>query len=348
MFDLDYHTAKTVNEAEIREFTALSNKLRQETLPDDPPAQAEVRIHEFKNMPDFVDIHIWLARENNAAVGYANLQVVHLPENQHMAQFNIQILPEHRNKGLGKTILREVCNTAKTANRSLLLAFSHDKIPAGEIFLEGYGFSRSMDTKVSQLSILEIEPDKLEHWIKDGQTRASDYELGSWDGAIPEPEILAFSKLMDVMNTQPKGDLDMEDQHISPEVIRDMEKVKLGSGGKRITSYVKHRTTGEFAGYTELEWHPTRASIVTQEATGVNLEHRNLGLGRWLKAANLQAMLRLNPEAKFVRTGNANVNAAMLKINVDLGFKPYFTSIVWQGNTDTVLEKLDAQNASLA
>ncbi len=340
MFEITQHTAKSISETEIREFTELSNTLRTETHPNDPPAQPEVRIQEFKNMPDFVEVHIWLARANNGAIGFANLQIVHLPDNQHMAQCNIQVVPEHRNKGLGSTILKQVCETAKNANRSLLLAFSHDKIPAGESFLEHYGFGRGMETKVSQLEVANLETDKLETWIKAAQTRASDYELGSWDGAIPEVDILAFSKLMDVMNTQPKGDLEMEDQHISPEVIRDMEKVKFGAGGKRIVSYVKHRTTGEFAGYTELEWHPTRASIVTQEATGVNLEHRNQGLGRWLKAANLQAMLRLNPETKFVRTGNADTNAAMLKINIELGFEPYHAATVWQGNTDTILEKL--------
>ncbi len=340
MFELEHRTAKTVSETEIREFTALANELRKETQPDDPPSQAEVRIQEFKNLPDFVEVHIWLATENNAAIGFANLQIVHLPDNQHMAQFNIQILAEHRNKGLGKTILKKVFDTAKNANRSLLIAMSHDKIPAGEIFLEHYGFTRGMETKVSQLSVYEFESDKLEHWINGGQTRASDYVLGSWNGAIPENELAAFAVLMDVMNTQPKGDLEMEDEHLSPEVIRDLEKVKFGSGGKRVISYVKHRTSGKFAGYTELEWHPTRASIVTQQATGVNLEHRNIGLGRWLKAANLKEMLAMNPEAKFVRTGNANDNAAMLKINLELGFKPYFASTVWQGNTDTIFERL--------
>ncbi len=340
MFKLEHHTAKTITEAEIREFTALANELRKETHPDDPPSQAEVRIQEFKNMPDFVEVHIWLARENNAAIGYANMQVAHLPDNQHVAQLNVQILPEHRNKGLGKTILKEVCDTAKDANRSLLLAISHDKISAGESFLERYGFGRGMETKVSQLEVAKLESGMLEDWIKTGETRASDYLLGTWDAAIPEGEVVAFAKLMDVMNTQPKGDLEMEDEHLSPQVIRDMEKVKFGSGGKRVISYVKHRSTGEFAGYSELEWHPTRASIVTQQATGVNPEHRNLGLGRWLKAANLKEMLAMNLDAKFVRTGNANDNAAMLKINIELGFAPYHAATVWQGNTDIILEKL--------
>ncbi len=340
MFELEYRTAKTVSENEIREFTELSNILRKETHPNDPPSQPEVRIQELKNMPDFVELHIWLARVNTVAVGVATIQILHLPDNQHMANLNTQILPEYRRQGLGKQFLKQAINIAKNANRSLLMAFSHDKIPAGETFLERYGFTRGMEARVSQLEIAKLETTKLEDWIKDGQTRASDYMLGSWDGAIPEDEISAFATLMDVMNTQPKGDLEMEDEHISPEVIRDIEKVKFGAGGKRVISYVKHRSTGEFAGYTELEWHPTRASIVSQEATGVNLEHRNHGLGRWLKAANLKEMLAMNPEAKFVRTGNANVNAAMLKINVELGFEPYHAATVWQGNTDAILEKL--------
>jgi mycothiol synthase len=347
MFEIEYHTAKTISEAEIREFTALGNILRLEVQPDDPPAQAEVRIHEFKNMPDFVEVHIWLARVNHNAIGVTNMQIAHLPENQHLANYMIQILPEHRDKGLGKQFLERVLDVAKSANRSLLLTSSNDKIPAGTAFLEHFGFTPGLEQKVSQLEIAKLVTGLLEDWIKAGEIRASDYVLGCWDGAIPEDEIAAFAQLMDVMNTQPKGDLEMQDMHVSPALIRDMEKVKFGSGGKRVTSYVKHRSTGAFAGYTELEWHPTRASIISQEATGVNPEHRNLGLGKWLKAANLREMLRLNPEAKFVRTGNANTNAAMLKINVELGFKPYFTSIVWQGNTDTVLEKLQTQNASL-
>jgi mycothiol synthase len=340
MFEIEHRTAKTVSEAEIIEFTELSNVLRKETHPNDPPSHPEVRIQEFKNLPDFVEVHIWLAKENNKAIGFTNLQIVHLPDNQHMANFSIQVLPEKRKQGLGKAFLERVLNVAKTANRSLLMTFSHDKIPAGEAFLERYGYTRGMETKVSQLEVAKLESGKLENWIEAGQTRAADYLLGSWNGAVPEEEIVAFASLMEVMNTQPKGDLQMDDEHISPEVIRDMEKVKFGAGGKRVISYVKHRNTGEFAGYTELEWHPTRASIVSQEATGVNLQHRNQGLGRWLKAANLKEMLALNPEAKFVRTGNANVNAAMLKINIELGFEPYHAATVWQGNTDTILEKL--------
>ena len=51
-------------------------------------------------------------------------------------------------------------------------------------------------------------------------------------------------------------------------------------------------------------------------------EHRNLGLGRWLKAANALRLLDERPEVTTIETWNAGVNAAMLAINHAMGFQP--------------------------
>ena len=52
-------------------------------------------------------------------------------------------------------------------------------------------------------------------------------------------------------------------------------------------------------------------------------KYRGHGLGKWLKAAMLEKVLAERPAVKFVRTGNADENVPMLKINHALGFKPY-------------------------
>jgi len=44
----------------------------------------------------------------------------------------------------------------------------------------------------------------------------------------------------------------------------------------------------------------------------------------------LQRILRLHPEIERVRTGNADANVAMLKINRELGYRPYIATTVWQ------------------
>jgi hypothetical protein len=43
---------------------------------------------------------------------------------------------------------------------------------------------------------------------------------------------------------------------------------------------------------------------------------------------------------KRVRTGNADSNAEMLRINEELGFKPYQSQTFWQVETDKVLAYL--------
>jgi hypothetical protein len=94
------------------------------------------------------------------------------------------------------------------------------------------------------------------------------------------------------------------------------------------------------AGFTELSWNPKRAAIVWQHGTGVLVSHRGKGLGRYLKAINMEAMLAANPAARFVRTGNADSNAPMLAINRQMGFEPFISETVWQANAAAVVSRL--------
>lgn len=58
--------------------------------------------------------------------------------------------------------------------------------------------------------------------------------------------------------------------------------------------------------------------------------HRGHGLGRWLKAVNIQALHGANERTGVVRTSNADSNAAMLAINHEMGFRPLIADMIWQ------------------
>jgi RimJ/RimL family protein N-acetyltransferase len=93
--------------------------------------------------------------------------------------------------------------------------------------------------------------------------------------------------------------------------------------GARIWTLVaREDATGELAGYTALFFPKHRPWQAQQGDTGVDPAHRNKGLGRWLKAANLLRLLDERPEAQVVDTDNADSNEPMLNINMALGFRP--------------------------
>ena len=58
--------------------------------------------------------------------------------------------------------------------------------------------------------------------------------------------------------------------------------------------------------------------------------HRGHRLGLWMKAVMLDRIMRERPDAKYIRTGNANTNSQMLGINTQLGFKMAWQSTLWQ------------------
>ena len=101
------------------------------------------------------------------------------------------------------------------------------------------------------------------------------------------------------------------------------------------------------AGFTEVFWHPNRPQLLNQGGTGIFPEYRNNGLGRWLKAAMLHKVLRERPEVKFVRTSNADSNAPMVKINRELGFKPYISQCMWQVEVEKTREYLASEQLAV-
>ena len=128
--------------------------------------------------------------------------------------------------------------------------------------------------------------------------------------------------------------------HATPEQLRQIEQNLFARGSQRWTFYVVETATGKFAGYTETVWNPNRPEILRQDMTGVFPEFRNKGLGRWLKATMLAKVIKDRPEVKYIRTQNADSNAAMLKINTELGFQPYMANALWQVEVKRVLEYL--------
>jgi mycothiol synthase len=333
---------KEANQAEYAALNQHNNLMRHERQPDDPAIPLEEMIQELKNLPPFVDVKMWCVWDANqeGIIAQGNVALILMEENKHLAQVDITVQPGFRRQGLGSQLLTLVTKAAQADCRRLLLTQTFDRIPAGEAFMNRLGAQKGLVGHVNQLRMSDLDHGLIEHWLEHGHMHSAEFELGLWEGPYPEDQIVAVTQLTELTNQQPFGDIEINDMHMTPEQLRQAEQQLFARGNQRWTFYIIDKAIGKFAGYTETIWNPNRPEILYQDMTGVFPEYRNKGLGRWLKAAMLDKVLKDRPQVKFVRTGNADINAAMLKINTELGFKPYMASTFWQVEINRVLAYL--------
>ncbi len=341
---------RNATQAEYRAANELQNRIRAERLPDDPPIPVEEMIANFQNIPSFMQVAAWAAwnPDDSAIVADASIAMRLTEDNKHAAEMNIEVLPEFRQHGIARQLLAQIVDVAQREHRTLLIMNTTERIPAGEAFMNRLGAQRGMEGHTNQLKIAELDRDLIRDWQARAQERATGFELGLWKGPYPEADLEGVVTLWNVMNTAPRDNLQIEDFKMTPEHIRQQEQAMIAQGRQRWTMYAREKATGKFAGYTEVFWHPNRPQILQQAATAVFPHYRGNGLGRWLKAAMLAKILRDRPAVKFIRTDNADSNAAMLKINRELGFKPYISQCVWQVETEKVLEYLNKNQMAFA
>ncbi len=289
---------------------------------------------------------VWSA-DRAAIVAAGDSWILRTEDNQHLAHFNIEVLPRYRRMGIGRHLLGKIGERARQEGRRLMLTATNARMPGGAAFMEHLGATKGLEMHTNQLDLADLDRDLIRGWLDRGDQRAAAFELGFWSGAYPEAQLEKIADLYTVMNQAPRDNLDVEDFRMTPQEIRQIEAAQLAQGVERWTYYLVERATGAFAGLTVVYWHPNRPQILDQGDTGVFPQYRNQGLGRWLKAAMLDKVLRERPEVRYVRTGNANSNGPMLKINYELGFKPYLAECVWQIETDKVFDYLDNAHARI-
>ena len=321
-------TSATDAQAEARH--ALSSTVRAELFPGEalPPVEhlRACALHQ----PFYAREHEWVVwADDGQLAGWGRLEVEYVASNRELADFSIEVHPEHRRRGIGSALLETVIDAARSDGRTLLGAHSWEGTPA-EQFLAHAGAENRQVFRQSRLQVSDIDSVMLQEWVDRAEERAAGYSLVGWDEPCPEEHLEAFTDVVHVMNTAPLDDLEYEDDVWTPEEMEAWLSVLQARGHEAWILCARDDATGRFAGYTELgfwPWEPARAG---QGDTGVDPAHRNLGLGRWLKAAMLQRLLRERPDVRYVDTGNASSNRAMLAINVALGFKPHRHGAFWQ------------------
>jgi GNAT superfamily N-acetyltransferase/RimJ/RimL family protein N-acetyltransferase len=244
-------------------------------------------------------------------------------DNLHRSSVDIYVLPDRRREGIGTALLEETVRRVRAWDRTVLA--TEVFAPIGEespglAFAQRHGFGAAIEDGI-KIADLQATKDSWPALAAEAAAYHPDYRLvTTWD-PMPEELIEGYCRLnTKFFSLAPTGESDVEDEVWEPARVRERER--RGVQARRRDLYTMALdASGEPVGMTEMFINETMAHRVFQSGTLVLPEHQGHRLGLAVKVANQQAMLERFPDAEWVITGNADVNAPMNAVNDRLGFR---------------------------
>ena len=339
------YNEQKASEKELRAYYDFFMEILSEARPDEPKRPYDKFIKQVLVHSNSMLVKRWVIWEEEKIIAYAIIYKTLDGENQHFPEVDIFVLPPWRRQGIGRLMLAKL-NAECIKEKCTKLEFSSfSTTPCGSMFLEAIGAEKCTTEYVNQMLMQELDMRLMDAWIAKAAERALDYEIDLWEDEYPINELEGFTKLYnDFWNSIPTGSLDYEYEELTPKRLRNEMDSKVKRGWKNWIMVAKHKTTGDYAGFTSLIFTGFNPEMLNQGNTGVSVEYRNKGLGRWLKAALIKHVLTEMPGIKKIRSENDVTNKPMLNINNQMGFKPIYSESYWQIKTEEVdkyLKNLD-------
>lgn len=329
-YTLDRVDPLDLSEPEQESIARLFQRISAEVVPEDPERPLEAILPRLRSKaPNEWDARVRARDAAGTVVGWAGTsRSLNDPGNAHIGWTELMVHPDHRRKGLGRALLTELARASEGQHPDLLfMGMESDRVSSGAGFLRAVGARPGLPMKTNQLILADVDRAEIAAW---SAIDAPGYTLERIDGVVPDRLMRAYLDASNGMNDAPRGDLQMADWVLTAEQVRDRESWRAQVGIESWLIVAVHDATGEGAGFTELSYDRKQPWVVWQQGTATIPAHRGHRLGLWMKAKNLERVLREWPDAKYIRTGNANTNAQMLGINTQLGFKVAWQSTIWQ------------------
>lgn len=276
----------------------------------------------------------FLAYEAGQPAGVGGVQFP-LLDNTRLAYALLAVLPERRRRGVGTALYERVLERARAEDRTSLLAGTKtapDQLASapGVAFASKHGLT-VRNTEIRRELKLPVDAAKLDALAAKAAERTGSYGMASWIGAVPEEYAEQFARFKGLLDADaPSGDMDVEPQKWDVARLREEEARDAAAGSFPYTT-VGIAPDGRLAGYTRIWIDTEPGERVDQGGTFVLDSHRGHRLGLAMKVANLRAFQLAYPGVRRISTENAEQNAPMVNVNVELGFEIVEYSQSWQG-----------------
>lgn len=311
----------------MRQIVELTWALERETIPEDPQRPFEAVAARFRTTSPLFERRQWGAFEGDRLVGGVILVRNFTGSNEHLRDVSVSVLPEHRRRRLGRALFARAVEAIGDGEGILLGGWTSSRVTSGAAFAERVGAKAALRMRTSQLDLAAIDRRLMRQWA---DLDPAGYRLDWIDGDTPAHLMDNVITAWDTMNTMPREGLQMDDWKATPEIVREQERMRKERGQEHRLVLAVDDATGRTASFTDLSWDPRVPHVIWQGGTATVPEHRGKGLGKWVKARMLLHVLEDVQQARWIRTGNADSNAAMLAINTKMGFRLAWENTVWQ------------------
>ena len=291
----------------------------REGLPDERPTSADELSAAVRHAPAHLRHFQVLAIERGEVAGGAAFG---MSSNRPTSAWMLFLFvpPEHRRRGVGSCLLSAVRNVVGAQGGERIWTHTCVGDPDATRFAERAGARPGLVVGQSRCPTARLDPAQLRAWCERASERAAGYSLVAFDDVCPEELLDRFVAAIPIMNTAPRADA-AEDFVPSRAEVRDSMATIVDQGTRIWTVCARDDRSGEFVGYTELYFPVHRPWQAAQGNTGVHPDHRERGIGRWLKAHNALRLMQERRDVEFVETWNASTNAAMVSLNQAMGFE---------------------------
>jgi GNAT superfamily N-acetyltransferase len=308
--------------AAVTALTDLYNTARPIDDPDAPPAVASLvagdLAYGWDLEPD--ESYFYYADSEESPIGVLSLQMPRR-DNLHLVWAGITVHPEHRRRGHGSVIMKEVLRRATDAGRSTIWVGLGADDPGAKSFVESFGFRYANHDARRRQILDEVDASAVDRLFAAALDKASDYRL---ERLSPPYADDLLSDLVDVtaaINDAPMGDLTFEDEHFDLARLKDIETARVGRGDRVYRIVARHRETEEIGGHTVLLVNPDRPEFGMQGDTAVGRAHRGHRLGLLVKLDMLHWLAEAEPQLKVIETWNQADNAYMIDVNEAIGYR---------------------------
>ena len=322
------------DEAAVQQWYELRCSVARADLPDDPPP---CRVHEFGRFrypwPGEVEAG-WLARDRGSVVGGC---VLYLPtlDNLDNAAGEILVAPDHRRRGIGRTLLDHLRAEAARHGRVRLIGSVDQPLdpaaadPGGQFAAASAAVPVLIETR-RRLDVGAVDPVVLARLDEQARAKSQGYSLVQWVGQTPQRWLDDIAYLTGRMSTDaPLDDLRWEAEAYDAGRMRARDASCLACGLHMVTTAAV-ASTGQLVAFTQLVGDSTPHGYAGQWDTIVVPEHRGHRLGTLIKVANLAHARLQRPDLRVIDTCNADTNPYMVAINEAMGFRPHRRTVGWQ------------------